>query len=373
MIGAMRAITTPLPPLPPPVVSRVDALRAAAMPILQCAIAAGVAWFVAHNLIGHVTPFFAPISATIALGLAPGRRSRRAVELTLGVAFGIAVGDVLVSLIGSGAWQISVVVVIAMVGATLAGGRALLISQSASSAILLVAFGGGGLGPTRMVDALVGGAVGLAVVVVIPRHPVRVAEAALEPVFNGLAKLLDDLADALDRRDAAAARAALDRSQALDKQLATLKNSIEISFETARIAPAWWHTRDAIAADAIAAVHVDRAVRNGRVLARATARAIEVRPELPPEVAAAMRSLAQGARLVRTGITVVGDQPAAVEALLGAAELGARARLADDGLSVAAIVAQVRSMAVDLLRALGTDADDATRRVRRASRRPTPS
>jgi uncharacterized membrane protein YgaE (UPF0421/DUF939 family) len=369
MIGAMRSITPP--PLPPPVVSRVDALRAAAMPIVQCSVAAGVAWFVAHNLIGHQTPFFAPISATIALGLAPGRRSRRAVELTLGVAFGIAVGDLLVSLIGSGAWQISVVVVIAMVGATLAGGRALLISQSASSAILLVAFGGGGLGPTRMVDALVGGAVGLLVVVVIPRHPVRVADAALEPVFGGLAKLLDDLATALETHDAAAARAAMDRSQGLDKQLATLKNAIEISYETARIAPVWWHTREAIASDAIAAVHVDRAVRNGRVLARATARAIELRPTLPPEAAAAMRSLAQGARLVRTGIAVHGDQPPAVEAVLGAAELGARARLVDDGLSVAAIVSQLRSMAVDLLRALGIDADDATRRVRRASRRPT--
>jgi uncharacterized membrane protein YgaE (UPF0421/DUF939 family) len=367
MIDPMRAIT---PPLPPPVLNRVAAVRAAAMPILQCAVAAGLAWFVAHNLIGHPRPFFAPISATIALGLAPGRRSRRAVELTLGVAFGIAVGDLLVSVIGSGAWQISVVVVIAMVGATLAGGRALLISQSASSAILLVAFGGGGLGPARMVDALIGGAVGLLVVVVLPRHPVRVADAALEPVFRGLATLLDDLAAALDQRDSAAARAALDRSQGLDKQLATLSNAIEISFETSRIAPVWWHAREAIAADAVAAAHVGSAVRNGRVLARAVARAIDVRPTLPPETAAAVRSLAEGTRLVRTGIATHGDQPAAVEALHGAAELGARARITDDGLSVAAIVAQVRSMAVDLLRALGTDSDAAVRRVRRASVRP---
>ena len=367
MIGAMRAIT---PPLPPPVLSRVAALRAAAMPILQCSVAAGIAWFVAHNVIGHHTPFFAPISATIALGLAPGRRSRRAVELTLGVAFGIAVGDVLVSLIGSGAWQISVVVVIAMVGATLAGGRALLISQSASSAILLVAFGGGGLGPTRMVDALVGGAVGLLVVVVIPRHPVRVADAALEPVFSGLATMLDDLGAALESHDAPAARAALDRGQALDKPLASLKNAIEISYETARIAPVWWHAREEIAADAVAAAHVDRAVRNGRVLARATARAIEVRPALPRGDGGG-DALAGGRHPPRPHRHRRPRRPAGRGR--GAARrrgAGARARMADDGLSVAAIVAQVRSMTVDLLRALGTDADDATRRVRRASRRP---
>ena len=63
-------------------------------------------------------------------------------------------------------------------------------------------------------------------------------------------------------------------------------------------------------------------------------------------------------------------RPGAIEALLAAAELGGHARRADDGLSVAAIVSQVRSIAVDLLRALGTDNDDAVRHVRRAGSRP---
>ena len=61
------------------IASRVEMLRAGAMPTLQTAVAAGAAWFVAHDLVGHAQPFFAPIAATIALGLAPGRRSRRAV------------------------------------------------------------------------------------------------------------------------------------------------------------------------------------------------------------------------------------------------------------------------------------------------------
>ena len=145
---------------------------------------------------------------------------------------------------------------------------------------------------------------------------------------------------------------------------------MEIAFETARIAPVWWRAREAVAADATAATHVDRAVRNARVLARAAIRAIELKPEIPPETVAAIRSLATGTRLARSALRSPGDE---VRARRGAAGRGrarrARAR-ADDGLSVAAIVSQVRSIAVDLLRALGTDNDDAVRRVRRAGSRP---
>jgi uncharacterized membrane protein YgaE (UPF0421/DUF939 family) len=353
------------------IASRIAMLRAGAMPTLQTAVAAGAAWFVAHDLIGHRQPFFAPIAATIALGLAPGRRSRRAVEMAIGVAFGIAIGDLLVRQIGSGAIQIAIVVAVAMTGAILAGGGAILVSQSAASAILLVAFtpAGGGLVPSRLFDALVGGAVGLLVVIAIPRHPLRVADAALDPVFGGLAGVLDDIALALERHDPGMAQAALLRARALDQPLADLHDAIEVAFETARIAPVWWRARVAVAADATAATHVDRAVSNARVLGRAAIRAIDLKPSIPPETIAAIRSLAAGARLARSALRSPGDEAAAVETLLAAAELGGHARAADNGLSVAAIVAQVRSIAVDLLRALGTDNDDAVRRVRRAGNR----
>jgi uncharacterized membrane protein YgaE (UPF0421/DUF939 family) len=354
------------------IASRVAMLRAGAMPTLQTAVAAGAAWFVAHDLIGHRQPFFAPIAATIALGLAPGRRSRRAVEMSLGVAFGIAVGDLLVRWIGSGAVQIAIVVAAAMTGAILVGGGAILVSQSAASAILLVAFtpSGGGLVPARLLDALVGGAVGLLVVIAIPRHPLRVADAALDPVFDGLAAMLDDIALSLEQHDLALAQGALVRGRALDQPLGELHNAMEIAFETARIAPVWWRARVAVAADATAATHVDRAVRNARVLARAAIRAIDLKPSIPPETVAAIRSLATGTRLARSALKTPGYEAGAIEALLAAAEFGGRARTADDGLSVAAIVSQVRSISVDLLRALGTDNDDAVRRVRRAGSRP---
>jgi uncharacterized membrane protein YgaE (UPF0421/DUF939 family) len=78
------------------VLSRLETLRSLALPIAQSALAAGLAWYLAHDAIGHPRAFFAPIAALIALGVAASNRTRRVVELTLGVAVGIGVGDLLI-------------------------------------------------------------------------------------------------------------------------------------------------------------------------------------------------------------------------------------------------------------------------------------
>jgi uncharacterized membrane protein YgaE (UPF0421/DUF939 family) len=72
-------------------------LRSAWLQILQTAVAACLAWFLAVLILGIKRPTFAPIAAVIVLGLAVGERGRQAVELTLGVAFGVALADFLLS------------------------------------------------------------------------------------------------------------------------------------------------------------------------------------------------------------------------------------------------------------------------------------
>src|SRR3954452_18907905 len=90
---------------------RVGRARASLFLAVQAGIAAGISWFLAHDLIGNPSPFFAPISAVIVLGVAVGQRLRRAVELVAGVTLGIAVGDLLIYAIGTGWWQITLVVI----------------------------------------------------------------------------------------------------------------------------------------------------------------------------------------------------------------------------------------------------------------------
>src|SRR5690349_9683384 len=104
---------------------------------LQAGLAAGLAWFIAHGVIGRPSPFFAPIAAVITLASSIGQRARRTVELVLGVAIGIGVGDAIILLIGSGPWQIGLVVVLAILVAAAVGGGTPLVVQSASSAVLV--------------------------------------------------------------------------------------------------------------------------------------------------------------------------------------------------------------------------------------------
>src|SRR5215469_5330071 len=77
-------------------IDRLRRLRGGALLAAQAGVAAALAWLVAHDLIGHPRPFFAPIAAVVVLNVSVGQRLRRAIELVVGVALGILVGDVLI-------------------------------------------------------------------------------------------------------------------------------------------------------------------------------------------------------------------------------------------------------------------------------------
>src|SRR5262245_30980968 len=87
--------------------------RASTVLAVQGGLAAGTAWIIATDLLHHKQPVFAPISAVIVLDIAVGQRFRRTFELVLGVALGIAIGDALVAEIGTGPWQLALVVFLA--------------------------------------------------------------------------------------------------------------------------------------------------------------------------------------------------------------------------------------------------------------------
>ena len=142
--------------------TRVDRLVDKSWHVVQCAVAAGVAWWFASGVLHHAMPFFAPIVAVVCLGMTYGQRLRRVAEVTVGVAVGIAVADIFVGVVGSGPWQITVVVLVSMSLALLLDAGLLLVMQSAVQSIVvtvLVPTGSQALG--RWVDAVIGGVVAL--------------------------------------------------------------------------------------------------------------------------------------------------------------------------------------------------------------------
>jgi uncharacterized membrane protein YgaE (UPF0421/DUF939 family) len=176
-------------------------LRGRAWPILQTAAAAVAAWYAAELLLDEQAPVFAPIAAVIALGAAYGQRRERALELVGGVVLGIGLADLLVQGIGSGGWQLGVLVLVAMSTAVMLGGGPVLVTEAGVSAILLVLLepSGTGLPPSRLVEAVIGGAIALAVAALaFPPDPVLHVGRSVQSVFGGLGRTLEELAAALD-------------------------------------------------------------------------------------------------------------------------------------------------------------------------------
>jgi len=350
--------------------ARAERLRDAGRSILQATLAATLAWLVATEIVGHSDPFFAPVSAMITLGLTQGERGRRAVEVVLGVTLGIAIADLLVLELGTGWWQLALVVSLSMSIALLLGSAQLFAQQAAVSAALVATLQppDDGVSFARAVDALLGGGIALAIsALVLPAHPGRIVREAAAPVLAELAGVLDDVAAALAARDREDAQAALARGRQIDELARNLDEALVVGRETAWLAPPRRRLLGTVDTYAEAATQIDLAVRNVRVLARGARRAIDLEENIPPEVAEALRELAAAVR----GLGETLDDPERAEAVRGPALRAAgKATLVlqrTGNMSVTVIVGQVRSTAVDLLRGSGMSYDEAADAVRGAA------
>src|SRR5829696_8833374 len=220
--------------------ARAERLRDTARAIVQATLAATIAWLIATEVVGHSRPFFAPVSAMITLGLTQGERGRRAVDVVLGVTLGIAIADLLVIGLGTGWWQLAIVIALSMSVALLLGSGQMFAQQAAVSAALVATLQppDGGVSFARAVDALLGGGIALAIsALVLPAHPARIVREAAAPVPAELAAVMANVATALERRDRAAAQAALDRGRAIDDLARDLDAALVAGRETARMAP----------------------------------------------------------------------------------------------------------------------------------------
>jgi uncharacterized membrane protein YgaE (UPF0421/DUF939 family) len=329
-------------------------LRLRAWPILQTAGAALGAWYLAKLLLSEDEPVFASIAAVISVGATNGQRRQRAAELIGGVVLGIGVADLLVQGIGSGGWQIGVMVVLAMSVAVMVGGGPILVTEAAVSALLLVVLepSSTGLPPSRLLEALVGGGVALFVsALFFPPDPVILVGRSTQRIFGSLGNALEGVARALAEGDEERSRAALDSAREIDAELRELDEALSIGLETARFAPGRRSTRGELSRYARSARHVDYAVRNTRVLARHVLRFLRNGGSAPEELSGAVADLGRAVWALANEL----DAPAGgAEVRRHAARAAARATESFEGhrdLGLAEIVAQVRSTAIDLVRA----------------------
>jgi uncharacterized membrane protein YgaE (UPF0421/DUF939 family) len=347
---------------------RLSTLRFASLRIVQICVAAGAAWLIATRIVGHYEPFFAPISVVLVLGLAIERRGRRAYEVAVGVALGIAIADLIVLAVGTGTWQLMLVIGLAMSAAVLSGGGVMLVNQAAVSGVLVATLPAPDLVDTthRFVDALIGGGVALTANAITPVEPVRLVRRHLQPLLSRLSGTLIDIADALDHDSHEEIIAALERARGLDPAVREMKIAVEASQETISLAPTRRRFRGRVDRLAAAAEPIDLMIRNTRVLARGCQRAIDLDENIPPVVSDAIRDLATSVSRLDSHLGGAPARSTAREAALRAAAKATAALEETSNLSVSVIVGQVRSAATDLLLGLGVSHDDALEQVRTA-------
>lgn len=333
--------------------ARVGRLRSKSFAIGQCAVAAGVAWLIAKDLLGHDVPFFAPIAAVVALGTSYGQRLRRVAEVTVGVAVGVLMGDLLVVWLGTGWWQITLVVTLAMSLALLLDGGPLLVTQAAVQSIVvttLVVSPGGAL--IRWTDALIGGAVALVAATVVPAAPLRRPREQAARVLRKEAELLRAAADVMLNGEVEPALVLLADARTTDYLIDELQQAAHEGLAVVRSSPFRVRHKPGLRRLADLVEPLDRSLRSTRVLARYVAMAAYRHRSVPSDYASVARQLADAVDLVADELQAdrlaVVARPALVAVGMATAQLPREAAL-----SVEVVLAQLRAVVSDLLMLTG--------------------
>jgi uncharacterized membrane protein YgaE (UPF0421/DUF939 family) len=335
-------------------IRRVDRWRQRLFMIVQCAVTAGLAWYLAGLIPGHQVPFLAPVASIVTLGLTFGQRLRRGFEVAIGVAVGVAVADIWVAIFHTGVWQIVVVCALSMSLATLVGAGPLMTIQAGVQSIVITAIAppGVGFGVNRWLDAAIGCALALLVATIAPSSPLRKPGEVAANVLNEMGETLALAVAALRANDGEAASQVLDRARAGEVSLAALEEAAAEGVAVVRQSPFRRRQLSAVEALADLAEPLDHASRNLRVLARRCAIAIWRGQEVPAEYMDLIDRLAEICRFMARELQAHRLPTQARERLRTVGEDSAHVLL-DESISAVVILAQTRSMVADLMELTG--------------------
>ncbi len=338
-------------------------VRAKGWQVGQCALAAGVAWTLASEVFHHPTPFFAPIAAVVSLGTSYGQRLRRVVEVTLGVAIGVFLGDLFTHWLGSGGWQVAVIVSLAMTTALLLGQSQLFVNQAAVQAIVVSTLvPSPGEAFIRWTDALIGGAVALLAAAVVPRAPLRRPREQAAVVVRKISTLTRAAAESILDGDADRAMLVLRDARSTDDLVSELRAAADEGLSVVRSSPFRRRHRGRVRAMAELVEPLDFALRNTRVLVRRVAVACYRREHIPPAYASLLDDLAEATDAIAAELSE-GRAATAVRARLVALGRATSEAGRSRELSAEVVLAQVRSLIADLLAVSGMDPLTATDQI----------
>lgn len=340
--------------------TRVARARSKLWIVGQCAVAAGVAWWLATDVFGHPMPFFAPIAAVVSLGTSYGQRLRRVAEVTIGVAVGVMLGDLATHYLGSSPWVITGIVAVGMTAALLLDAGVVLRMQVAVQGIVVATLAPApGAAFIRWTDALIGGAVALVAATVVPRAPLRRPREQTGVIVHKIAELLRAAADVLTDGDVERAMSVLRDARATDSLVTELRAASSEGLSVVRSSPFRRRHTEPLRQLAQVVEPLDFALRNTRVLVRRVAVAAHRREPVPASYAAVARDLAAIVDDIAAELEQGRQAESAIDPLLSLGQATASVERAGM-LSSDVILAQLRSLVADLLALCGMDPLEAT-------------
>ena len=329
-------------------------------PIIQIIIGAISAYSFSHFVLLHQVPLFAVTVSITALGFTRDARPRRVVETALGMSLGIALSEVLVSVLGQGVWQMALTLLVALITARfISGSAAFAITVGIQSMLvqLLVAPPGGPF--IRSIDGFVGGVTALVVTALIPRDPRGLARTDAGKLFDVFLDSLDSLKLATRNVDLKMADETLSRVRRTQPLVDNWRLSLDSAISIARISPFLRKYRDELGGQVRLMRGMDLATRNLRVVVRRIdflLRDGQARPYL----ADLMEQISDATQVLRRGLEepdVLDDaQEMLVEIIR---QLDPKKHGIADQIREASVLLLLRPMLVDLLCASGMTEEDA--------------
>lgn len=331
-------------------------LAAAGPTIVQTPVAAGLAWYIAHTLLGHHDPFFAPVAAALSLSASRLLRGQRALQLIAGVLLGIGVGAAVKAVASpmtatSGAVAIGVATLIALVSALVLGvgffeQGVLFINQSASSAILVIAVTGTATATERLFDALIGGGCTLLIAgILFPAAPVPIIQRAVRQVFGTLREAMDRVQEFAGSGHPADPGWVIATGRRIHQQLTVLQQAQTTARQVAGFSPRRWRDRSRVRQASEQAEPLHQVAATVLSMVHAMASVPSGGTSLPPALRDAL-----------------GELTGAFAVLAGPADPARAAKHATRARSLAGAAADQESMQARLMRWLiETGADDTLR------------
>jgi uncharacterized membrane protein YgaE (UPF0421/DUF939 family) len=297
--------------------------------VLQTAMAAGLAWYITHDLLRHPQPFFAPVAATVCLSASNVLRALRAVQMMFGVTLGIGIGTVVQKILGTGPVPIGVTALLALCVAVVIGrgriGQGLMfVNQTTVSAILVLALYSSGVGSERIYDALIGGALALVFAVLLfPANPLTLLSGARTGVLDALHDVLCRTAEYADGRKLAPPDWPLSAVDRVHEQLGNLIEARTTARQVVRGAPRRWGMRPSVHAADLRALYVALLAGSVMQLARAVAPALHDPDWLPQPAHAVLVDLGNATELAESDPGTASDHVDAARRHAAALQSGA--------------------------------------------------